>query len=146
MCTHIWTGRGGKMDRISFQPLHWDNREQPISHWRLFSPFSIFARDQTRDIYWEGGGGNQSMTPSHRYSLLILHFFFYVHVVNVFYVWCSMIPASSYIYYIYPCDYRWLAGYRYAMIAFPLDLLLITSSAAIAINKLWPISSHPSNS
>jgi hypothetical protein len=70
-----------KMDRISFQPLHWDNRQAATG--RFFFPISLpffhIYRDQTRDR-WGGGKPIDDPLPQHNSSsLIILHFFFYVY-------------------------------------------------------------------
>lgn len=123
-----------KMDRISFQPLHWDNRQAATGRFFFFflslSPFSIFTEIK---LVIDGGGGEpiDDPLPQHNSSsLIILHFFFYVYsecLMSLSFGSIIIIPSSS----------------QWDIRAFPLDLLLLLSLLRLfAINKLRPISSH----
>jgi hypothetical protein len=74
-----------KMDRISFQPLHWDNRQAATGRFFFLSislPFFHIYRDQTRDRW--GGKPIDDPLPQHNSSsLIILHFFSFMCTVNV---------------------------------------------------------------
>jgi hypothetical protein len=87
LCVHTF-GQDEEEKWIEYRFSHYTGtiESSPSATEGYFPLFPYLPEIKLVILYWEGGGGNQSMAPSHSYSLLILHFFFYVHVVNVLYV------------------------------------------------------------
>jgi hypothetical protein len=125
-----------KMDRISFQPLHWDNRQAATGRFFFLSislPFFHIYRDQTRDRW--GGKPIDDPLPQHNSSSLIILHFFLLCVQ-----WMSYGCLSALVRLLL---FRALLSRERDIRAFPLDLLLLLSLLRLfAINKLRPISSH----